>query len=494
MLQLLVVAVNHSPQSKPKTILIRSHLMNDLDLAFTPALEQVQLIRDRQISPLELVTLYLQRIQRLDSQLGSFFTVAAEMALAEAKAKTEQLAKIEDPQQLPPFFGVPTAIKDLYPVTGMPCSYGVSAVKDNIATYDDGVVVRLKAAGLIVLGKTATSAMGTLPYTEPIGFPPTRNPWNLDYTPGGSSGGAAAAVAAGLCSIAQGSDGGGSIRGPAACCGLIGIKPSRGRVSNAPIGDYQNGIATHGILARTVADGAALLDVMSGYITGDPYWLPDPEIPFIQAIQQPLEPLRIGLTTSVSPFGEASPTCRQGVQETAQTLQDMGHLVEPTSLDVEDLLGPFQRVWQGGVFAGGIPEAAFSPLNRWLGKQAGSAGEYLQAVYRMQAIARRVVALFDTFDLLVLPVYLHQPIRIGAWADLAPEEAVAKIIHWVAPCPAFNASGLPAISLPTGFDPEGLPVGVQLVGRHAAEATLISLAAQLEAVKPWIHHRPAFAL
>jgi amidase len=376
----------------------------------------------------------------------------------------------------------------------MPCSYGVSALKENIATYDDGIVTKMKAAGLIVLGKTATSTMGTLPYTEPMGFPPTRNPWNLDYTPGGSSGGAAAAVAAGLCAIAHGSDGGGSIRGPAACCSLVGIKPSRGRVSNAPIGDYQSGIATHGPLAHTVADAAALLDVMSGYVTGDPYWLPDPEISFLQATQQQLQPLPIGFTTCVSPFGEASEICQQGVQETVQTLAGMGHLVEPTSLDVEDLIEPFQRIWQAGVFAGGIPEEAFSPLNRWLGQQAGSAGEYLQAVYRMQAIARRIVALFDTFEVLVMPVYLHQPIRVGEWADLSPEETVAKIIHWVAPCPAFNASGLPAITLPTGFDSQGLPIGVQLVGRPAAETTLIALAAQLEAVKPWNHHRPTFAL
>jgi amidase len=236
-------------------------LMNQVDLAFTSALEQAQLIRQREVSPLELVELYLERIQRLDAQLGSYFTVTAEMALAEAKAKTEQLAQIKDASELPPFFGVPIAIKDLNPVEGIRCTYGTPVLMDKVAAYTDGVVMRIRHAGFTLLGKTATSELGSLPYIEQPGFPPTRNPWNLDYTAGGSSGGAAAAIAAGLTPIAQGSDGGGSVRGPAFCCGLVGIKPSRGRISYAPVGDYQSGIATNGSLARTVADAAALLDV-----------------------------------------------------------------------------------------------------------------------------------------------------------------------------------------------------------------------------------------
>jgi len=220
--------------------------MTNTDLAFTSALEQAQLIRQGQFSPLELVELYLSRIQQFNPQLGCYFTVATDMALADAKAKTEQLTQIKDSAELPPFFGVPIAIKDLTSVQGLPCSYGTPLLKDKIAPYDDGVVTRIKQAGFIILGKTATSEVGSLPYTEPPGFPPARNPWNLEYTPGGSSGGAAAAVAAGLCPIAQGSDGGGSVRGPASCCGVVGIKPARGRVSFAPVGDRQNGrLLTH---------------------------------------------------------------------------------------------------------------------------------------------------------------------------------------------------------------------------------------------------------
>ncbi|KAB8314161.1 amidase [Tolypothrix campylonemoides VB511288] len=462
--------------------------MNKVDLAFTPALEQAKLIHRREVSPLELVEVYLERISRLNPQLGSYFTVTAEQAIADAKAKTEMLPNASE---LPPFFGVPISIKDLNPVAGVACTYGNPALLNNISDYDDGVVTRIKQAGFILLGKTATSELGSTPYTEPTGFPPARNPWNLEYTAGGSSGGAAAAVAAGLCAIAQGSDGGGSIRGPAACCGLVGIKPSRGRVTHAPVGDRLNGIAINGPIARTVADAAALLDIMSGYVTGDPYWLSDPEPSFLAATQQKPGTLRIAYTTSIPPLGEADANCQQGVLQTVQLLQELGHTVEPKSIDLSGLVEPFQVVWQTSVASSGIPAEILQPLNRWLLARTGSAGEYLQAVYQMQMVARQIVAFFDTVDVLVLPVYLHSPIRVGEWANLSPEETFQNIIRWVAPCPAANATGQPAIALPVGFDELGLPISVQLVGRPAAETTLISLAAQLEAAKPWIQHRPA---
>ena len=462
--------------------------MNKVDLAFTPALEQAQLIRRREVSPSELVEIYLERISRLNPQLGSYFTVTAEQAIADAKAKTEMLPNASE---LPPFFGVPISIKDLNPVAGVPCTYGNPALLNNISNYDDGVVTRIKQAGFILLGKTATSELGSTPYTEPTGFPPARNPWNLEYTPGGSSGGAAAAVAAGLSAIAQGSDGGGSIRGPAACCGLVGIKPSRGRVTHAPVGDRLSGIAINGPIARTVADAAALLDAMSGYVTGDPYWLSDPEPSFLAATQQKPGSLRIAYTTSIPPLGEADANCQQGVLQTVQLLQELGHTVQQKNIDFSGLVEPFQVVWQTSVASSGIPAEILQPLNRWLLARTGSAGQYLQAVYQMQVVARQIVAFFDTVDVLVLPVYLHSPIRVGEWANLSPEETFQNIIRWISPCPAANATGQPAIALPVGFDELGLPISVQLVGRPAAETTLISLAAQLEAAKPWIQHRPA---
>jgi amidase len=459
--------------------------MNSVDRAFSSALDLAKSIRDREISPLEIANVYLERIDRFNHQLGSYFTVTADRAIELATAQTEHLAGLNKSEELPPFFGVPIAIKDLTPVAGIPCTYGVQALHSNISPYNESVVWRIEAAGFNILGKTATSQIGSLPYTEPPGFRPARNPWNLDYTPGGSSGGSAAAVAAGLCAIAQGSDGGGSIRGPASACGLVGIKPSRGRVSWAPVGDYLSGISANGPLARTVADAAALLDVMSGYTTGDPYWLPDPNPTFLKAAGEKLGKLRIAFSTSIAPVGEAAPVCQQAVLDTVKLLTDLGHDVEPGCPDFTGLIEPFTVIWQSGAAASGIPGKVLEPMNRWLLEKTVGAGEYLRAVNQMQVISRRIVGFFENFDVLVLPTYMHSPIGIGEWADLSCEETLQRIISWVAPCPPFNASGLPAIALPAMLDDNGLPVGIQIIGRPAAEATLIALAAQIEAAKPF---------
>jgi amidase len=479
--------------------------MNETDLAFLPALEQARLIRTKELSPLEWVELYLRRIERLNPRLGSYVTIAADRAIADAKAKTEALAG--STEDLPPFFGVPISIKDLNPVADLPCSYGVKVLKQMTAQTDDGVVQRIKQAGFIILGKTATSELGTLPYSEPDGFPPARNPWNLDYTPGGSSGGAAAALAAGLCAIAQGSDGGGSIRGPAFCCGLVGLKPSRGRISMAPFGDRLSGIATNGPIGRTVADTAALLDVLSGYMAGDPYWLPQPETSFLSASQTPPPPLRIAFATELNSIGTANPDCQQAVEQTVRRLEQMGHSLAPGCPDFSDLIQPFTVIWQAVVaetavsnwkFLLGerkrIPHFFLGKMNRWLFRRAQncSCGDYLRAVSAMQQIARRIVTFFEQVDVLVLPTYMHPPIPIGAWANLSPNQTLDNIIDWIAPCPPFNASGQPAIAIPTGFAANGLPVGVQLIGRPAAETTILALAAQLEAANPW-PHRPEIA-
>jgi amidase len=465
--------------------------MNEIDLAFSSAWELAGLIRRRELSPLELTSLYLERISRFDDRLGSFYTVAGEIGLADAKVKTEQLGHTRDTSQLPPFFGVPTAIKDLYWVKEMPCSYGIQALKGNMPTQDEGVTLKMKRAGFVILGKTATSELGSLPYTEPPGFPPTRNPWNLDYTPGGSSGGAAAALAAGLCPIVHGSDGGGSIRGPAVACGLVGIKPSRGRISSAPVGDRLGGMAVHGPIARTVADAAALLDALSGYMTGDPYWLPEPEISFLEATQEQISNLKIGFLTSIAPIGNVALTCKQAVEETAELLEEMGHILEPFNLDVSPLIEPFTKIWQSGVLGSGVPLELVSPINRWLATGAGSAGDYLLAMMKVQLMAREVVSMLDAYDVLLAPVYMHQPIRIGEWQDLSFEETLKNIINWIAPSPIVNVTGLPAIAIPTGFDALGLPVGVQLIGKPAQEGTIISLAARVEEARPWVARRPA---
>ncbi|KRH96157.1 MULTISPECIES: amidase [Cylindrospermopsis] len=452
------------------------------DLAFTPALELARLIRKREISPLELTELYLDRISRFNPQLGSYFTVMAESAIADSRYKTEILANTRE-TALPPFFGVPISIKDLNAVAGVTCTYGNPTLVNNIPNYDDGVVTKIKQAGFVILGKTATSELGSYPYTEPPGFPPARNPWNLEYTPGGSSGGAASAVAAGLCAIAQGSDGGGSIRVPAACCGLVGIKPARGRVTNAPGTSI---IATSGPLARTVADAAAMLDVISGYFPGDPFWLNDPEPCFLESRTK--VGLNIAFSTSIPSVGEADGNGQQGVLKAVRLLEELGHNVVEKCPDISGLVQPFQVVWQAGVAAARIPPQILQPLNQFLLERTGSAGEYLRAVTQMQILSRQIVSFFDPIDILVLPVYLHSPIKIGEWSQLNPDDTLERIIKWIAPCPIANATGLPAISIPMGFDANGLPLSVQLIGKPAAESTLISIASQLEMVNPWVQY------
>ncbi len=463
---------------------------NASDLAFTSALEQAQLIKEREITPLELTEIYLSRIEQYDSQLGSFYYVAKESAIADAKQKTQQLEETSDTNDLPTFFGVPIAIKDLKSVANMPINYGVAALKDQIANYDEGVIVKIRQAGFIILGKTATSQLGSFPYTEPQGFPPTRNPWNLDYTPGGSSGGSAAAVAAGLCPIALGGDAGGSIRGPAACCGLVGIKPSRGRISFAPVGDRLSGLGTHGILTHTVADAAAFLDIASGYITGDPYWLDDPDNSFLSSTQETLPPLKIGYTTSVLPVGEASPECQSSVTKIVKQLETMGHQTIPQAIDLSSLIEPFKTVWSSAVTASGIPSEILSPMNQWVVSQSGTAGEYLQAVTEMQLFARELVNKFTQIDVLVIPTYMHPAIKIGEWTNLSPEDTLQQIINWILPCPPFNVTGQPVINIPVGFDANQVPLGVQLVGKPNSEATIIALAAKLEQALSWSQLRP----
>lgn len=464
-------------------------LKNPTNLVFTSALEQARLIKERQVTPLELTELYLSRIEKYDFQLGSFYYVAKESAIADAQQKTAWLTQTET-NYLPPFFGVPISIKDLKSVAGMPITYGIAALKDKISKYDEAVIAKIRQAGFIILGKTATSQLGSFPYTEPEHFAPTRNPWNLDYTPGGSSGGASSSLAGGLCSIALGGDAGGSIRGPAACCGLVGIKPSRGRISLAPVGDRLSGLGTHGILTRTVADAAAFLDIASGYVTGDPYWLPQPETPFLAATQQSLPPLKIGYTTSLLPVGEPAPLCQQSVANIVRQLESMGHATIPQAIDLSPLIEPFKTVWSTAVAASEVPTEILTPMNQWVFSQSGTAGEYLQAVTQMQLFARQLVNMFTSIDVLVAPTYMHPAIKVSEWANLPSEDTFERITNWILPCPPFNVTGQPVINIPAGFDRNNVPLGVQLVGKPGGEATIIALAAQLEQAQPWSKLRP----
>jgi amidase len=443
------------------------------------ALAQAAAIRHKQISPLELTEMYLDRIASIDGDLGSFVTVCGERAMDLAARQTELL--VSTPlAELPPFFGVPIGIKDLNPVAGIPCGYGVAAMKGYIPDYSDGIVTTIERAGFNILGKTATSELASFPYTEPVGANPCRNPHDRDYTSGGSSGGAAAAVAANLIPLAQGSDGGGSLRGPVHCCGLVGIKPTRGRVSDAPAGDRISGLAAMGPIARNLPDAAALLDIIAHPIAGDPYLLPQPKTSFLAAVDLIPPRLRIGMCMDFSPFGRCCPAYANTVTHAGSILADLGHDITEISIDVSTLIDAFTTVWSAGVATARVPAAALSPLNQYIISKSGTAGEYLQSIERLQVWVRQFAMATAGFDVLLLPVYMHETIKVGAWADLSPADAFDRIANWIVPCPIFNATGQPVITLPAGRETDtNLPIGIQLAGKLGTETLLISLAARL---------------
>jgi amidase len=460
---------------------------DELELAFAPALELAERIRAREVSSIELVELYLDRIERIDAALNAYVTVDADGALGAAREPRDG-----------PFSGVPISIKDLTETAGLRTTLSTKALADNVPTFDTATVRRIRDAGFVVLGKTNTSEFGTIGMTESELNGACRNPWDTSRTPGGSSGGAAAATAAGLCAIAQGSDGGGSIRNPASCCGLVGIKPSRGRVSPAPWGSGSLGLGTNGPIARTVRDAAALLDVMTGYETGDFFAAPEPERAFLAETE--LEPgrLRFAFTTRPPVDAPVDEECAGALLETVALLAELGHDVREAAPPWEDpeLVTHFIRVWQAGPASMGIDFELLEPINRALAEDAVAtpSPSMTTSVYRLQAAARRIVAFWDDVDVLVTPTLALPPVAIG-WTfedtDGDPRAAFARQMLFTPFTPVINVTGQPAMSLPLHRSESGLPIGVQFVGRPFAEATLVRLAAQLEAARPWIDYRPA---
>ena len=460
-------------------------------LAFASALELAERVRAHDVSPVELTELYLERIERLDPQLNAFVTVDAEGALAAARAA-------ESSQSDAPFHGVPTAIKDLNETAGLRTTYSTKAYANNVPRFDAAVVRRIRAAGFVVLGKTNTPEFGTIAMTESELNGDCRNPWDVARTPGGSSGGAAAATAAALCPLAHASDGGGSIRIPSSCCGLFGIKPSRGRVSPAPYGSGSLGLGTSGPIARTVRDAAAFLDVMAGYETGDFFVAPAPERPFLAEAE--LEPgrLRIAVTTTPPIEVPVDPVCAEAARDAAALLQELGHeVVEATpSWGAGELLPFFIRVWQVGPATAGIEDLTLlEPINRVLGEQARAtpSPEHAAAIMQLQRMTREVVAFWDDVDVLLTPTLALPPVPIG-WTfeetDGDPLLAFARQTLFTPFTAVFNVTGQPAMSVPLHWSDDGLPIGVQLVGKPFAEATLFRLAAQLEQARPWLDRRP----
>ncbi|WP_431727669.1 amidase [Verrucosispora sp. TAA-831] len=461
------------------------------------ALEQAAAIGRGESSSLELVEHYLHRIDALGDTVGAFVTVTADAAREAARA-----ADATPPPRRGPLHGVATAIKDLTLTAGVRTTFGSAAFADLVPPVDADVVRFVRAAGLVSLGKTTTSELGCSLYSEGLVAPPARNPWDLAYTAGGSSGGAAAAVAAGLVPVAQGSDGGGSVRIPAALCGLIGYKPSRGVVSGGPLGSGAFGLPTSGPIGRTVADVAAFLDVLAQPVPGEPYLPPPPPVGGHLGAARAADPgrLRVGRFTAPMLADEpVHPDCVAAVDRAVTLLTAAGHEV----VEVPPPLGPevwplFEVVWYVLALAPVPPEreADLLPLTRFLRARGGgiSAGTLSATLGELQAQVRLGARRTADCDLLLCPTLAAPQAPVGWFTEgRTPEEDFDLQRRFSPYCAVFNVTGQPSVSLPVGVTAEGLPVGVLLTGRYGEDARLIATAAQLEGSSGgWDRHPPVW--
>ena len=458
------------------------------ELAFLTATEQARLIQRGEVSPVELVETYLDRIDRLDPQVNAFVTVAGEVALAEAR-------EAEQAPSNRPFHGVPLPVKDMTETAGLRTTYSSRAFEQYVPDKDVAVVRRLREAGFIVLGKTNLCEFGSMTVTESLLNGPCRNPWDPALNAGGSSGGAAAALAAGLSPVAHGTDGGGSIRIPASCCGLFGFKPARGRISRAPYAPFE-GLPTDGPIARSVLDAAAFLDATQGYELGDPWWAAPPSRAYAEEAAAPPGRLRIAFTTHPPVDLPVSEPCAQAVEDAARLLAELGHDVEEAVPDWRDplLADAFAVVWQVGAALMQVDDLSLlDPVNRALVEAARrtTSADYGRAVIALSAWARRVIAFWGDVDVLVTPTMAQAQAPVG-WmtgADRDLRDVFDRSWRFTPFTCTANLTGLPAASVPLAWE-EGLPVGVQLIGPPAGDAMLIRLAAQLEEARPWAEERP----
>ncbi len=446
------------------------------DLCALTAREMASLVRERLVSPVELVSAHLERIAASDPAIGAFQVVRADQALAEAAA----LAARADLAALP-LAGVPVAIKDNVDVAGEPTRMGSAATSPSPADADDELVARLRASGCVVIGKTQLPELAIWPFTEPATAAATRNPWNRSRTPGGSTGGGAAAVAAGLAAIALGSDGGGSIRIPAACCGLFGLKPAPGLVPLAGgVAEHWLGLSAFGPLARTVADAALMLDVLAGTTS-----YRDPPLP--------QRPLRIAFSARHPlPGAKAGPAVSAALDEAAGLLRDAGHDLVSQSPPYPATLGlRFNSRWLAGIAqdASGLDRGALEPRTR----KMAALGARLSSRTRPASadrFASQAADWFTGFDVLMTPTLTRTAQPVGTWDGKGWIATMLSVANWIY-TPPWNLAGLPAASVPFGQDEDGLPIGLQLVGPARSEATLLSLASQIEQLHPWPRLAPA---
>ncbi len=467
-----------------------------LELLSHDALGLAGLVKSGELKPIELVEEVIRRIEETNPRLNAVITKMYDQARAAAASPAGG-----------PFQGVPFLLKDLgAQYGGVRMTSGSRALADFIAPVDTELVIRQKRAGLIVVGKTNTPEFGLTATTEPHLFGATHNPWNLGHTPGGSSGGSAAAVAARIVPMAHANDGGGSIRIPASCCGLFGLKPTRARNSLGPhLGDIMSGMVAEHAVTISVRDSAALLDATAGWIPGDPYAAPPQERPFLEETSIPPGRLRVAFVTATPAGTPIHSDCVAAVQETARLLESLGHRVEEQSPSIngQQFGAAFRTVWLAGASwtlhgvnrMRGRPAAAsdFEPFT-WEFMQQGAeikAGDYLIAVTYLQSVAREMARFLSQYDLWLTATIAEPPPRLGTIhpgpSDPSSDSAriLGRLLDLVPYTPIANATGQPAMSVPLHWNQEGLPIGVHFVGRFGDEATLFRLAAQLEQARPW---------
>ncbi len=470
------------------------------ETAWLDATAQAELVRAGEVTALELTEAAIERAERLNPEINAIVTPLHDFARAAAKSPPEG-----------PLSGVPFLLKDLgAELGGVPMNHGSRFMDGYVSAEDSELTARFRRAGLIIFGKTNTPEFGLLPTTEPARFGPSRNPWDVTLSTGGSSGGSSAAVAAGIVALAHANDGGGSIRIPASSCGLVGLKPTRGRNSLAPgSGDIGNGIVHEHVVCRTVRDSALVLDATHGPMPGDPYYPPAPERPYAEEARR--DPGRLQIAVSDLPLTGAPVTdeVRAAVRSVAKLCEELGHDVveaEP-QIDRPRTLKAFGRVWVGllGHTLAHLARSTGRALNEadfeagtWQMYRSSErllAGDYLLAVEDLQAMAHDVGAFFETVDVWLTPTLCRRPAPLG-YFDFATgerDEVIRRLGEYSGFTSLHNGTGHPAMSLPLQWTDDGLPLGVQIAGRYADEATLFRLAAQLETARPWSGRRPEIA-
>jgi amidase len=467
---------------------------------------QAALVRRGEVTPLELVDAAIERIEAVNPAINAVIARSYDDARARARAMPDA-TRGPARSVVAPLAGTPFLLKDLGgAMAGVPDTMGSRALRNHVPAADSPLVARYREAGLLIVGKTNTPEFGNHSTTEPALFGPTRNPWNRELTVGGSSGGSAAAVAAGMVPAAHGGDGAGSLRIPASCCGVFGLKPSRGRVSRAPAGEEIGGLTTRHAITRSVRDSAALLDVASAPVPGDPYRAPARERPFLEEVARDPGRLRIGWSATPPIDAPVDPECGEAVRDAAELLASLGHEVEEASpsFDGEVIVGPLSTIWatMNLVDARFCEQVLGRPLERdeleastWdlvdRGRQL-SATDLVAAVEALAKATRDFARFFETHDAWLTPTLARQPLPLGI-LNQPKGDAVAwqrfddTFNPWN---PMANVSGQPAMSVPLHWTDDGLPIGVLFTGGFGDEAGLLRLAAQLEAERPWAARRP----